>query len=167
MPSKTVTESGLDFILDADKLFLPEREVFYITKLSSHGVKICDVIFLNPHDDLLIIEIKSSSPREHQEFIKEIKQKFVDSLLIFVATWANRKNTQAKYFPSSLQISNVLQRKMRLVLIIASHKPEWLSPLRDSLRKECRPLEKLFSLEETQVYNQELARRKLKLTINE
>jgi len=81
--------------------------------------------------------------------------------------WANRENTQAHHFPPLLKTPDALQRKMRLILIVKDHKREWLSPLRESLRKECRPLERLFSLEDTQVYNQESARRKLKFTINE
>jgi hypothetical protein len=55
----------------------------------------------------------------------------------------------------------------QFVLIVKGHKREWLAPLRDSLRKECKALEKIFSLEETQVYNQQLAKRRLSLSIEE
>lgn len=167
MANITINESGLAFTFDEERLFLPETENFYIQLSSKASIKICDMVYLTPANDLLIIEVKSSSPRKNDEFVAEIKQKFIDSLLIYVAVWADRGNTTTERLPALLKTSDALQRKMRLILIVKNHKPEWLSPLRENLRKVCLPLEKLFSLEETQVYNQDLARQKLGLTIDD
>ncbi|MEZ4659688.1 MAG: hypothetical protein R2911_19195 [Caldilineaceae bacterium] len=161
-----IHESGLTFILDQDRAYLPERESFYQSLSAQASIKICDVICLNLIDELLVIEVKSSSPQEHRQFVQEIKQKFADTLLLYIGTVLKRKNTQSDTLPAALQES-ALQGNIRLVLIINGHKRDWLPPLRDSLRKECRALEKVFSLEETQVYNPQLARQKLSLKIEE
>lgn len=161
-----VHESGLMFTLDQDRAYLPERESFYQSLSAKASIKICDIICLNLIDELLVIEVKSSSPREHHRFVQEIKQKFVDTLLLYIGAVLKRKNTQSDTLPMALQES-ALRQKIRLVLIINGHKREWLSPLRDNLRQECRALEKVFSLEETQVYNPQLARQKLSLKIEE
>ncbi len=124
-------------------------------------------MLLQPSDSLLIIEAKTSAPRDVRKFVQEIKKKFSDSLLIYMLVWANRENTQADNLPPALKTSDALRRKMRLILIVKNHKTVWLKDLQRSLRKECRSLEKLFSLEETQEYNPDLARRKLGITINE
>jgi hypothetical protein len=167
MTNITIQESGLNFTVDTARAFLPEKEDFYARLSTKVSVKICDIVYLNPSEELLFIEVKSSSPRDNREFVKDIKQKFVDSLLVYVGAVFDRKNTQATDLPVALKEFNVLKRKMRLVLIVKNHKPEWLPPLRDSLQKECRALERLFSLEDTQVYNQQLARQKLQLCIDE
>lgn len=167
MAEITITESNLKFVLDDGRLFRPEKEDFY-TKLSSQvSIRICDFLFVTSDEHLWIVEVKSSAPKDNAALVQEIKQKFLDSLLIYVATWANRANTPTRYLPPLLQTPDALQRRIRLILIIKDHKPDWLPPLRDSLQKACRPLEKLFSLEETQVHNQDSARRKLRLTIHE
>ncbi len=168
MAEKTISESGLNFKVEKERVFVPEQEDFY-KKLSARGVKICDLIYLNTSKskELLFIEVKSSSPKDNQDFfVKEIQQKFVDSILVYAGAIANRRNTQAKNLPDELKNQTALTRKMRLVLIIKDHKPDWLAPLRDNLRKECKALERLFSLEETHVYNQQFARRKLKMNIH-
>ncbi|MEM7129400.1 MAG: hypothetical protein AAF702_23915 [Chloroflexota bacterium] len=160
-------ESGLRFTLEQNKTFLPEQEPFYKSLSAKVSIKICDIVYLNPTNELLLIELKSSSPRESQEFVQEIKQKFVDTLLLYIGTVFNRKNTPSASLPPTLNEPSSLQKKIRLVLIVKGHKRAWLPPLHDSLRKECRALEKLFSLEETQVYNQQLASQKLGLIIEE
>ena len=161
----------MQFDLDTESIFLPEKEAFY-QKLASEakegeGISICDIVLLQPSGCLLIIEAKTSAPKDIREFVQEIKKKFADSLLVYMLSWANRENTQADNLPLLLKTPDALQRKMRLVLIVRNHKKEWLGALRDSLHRACGPLEKLFSLEETQVYNPDLARRKLGITINE
>ncbi len=169
MTKKIISESGLNFIVEREKVFVPEKEEFY-TKLSSRvSVKICDLIYLSTSksEELLFIEVKSSSPKDSQDFVKEVRQKFVDSILVYVGAIANRRNTQAKNLPEELKNQIALARKMRLVLIVKNHKPDWLAPLREKLRKECKTIEKLFSLEATQVYDPQLAISKLKMNIDE
>lgn len=167
MSTILVNESNLNFILVKEQTFLPEKEDFYQQMSSRHSIKVCDIIYLFKPDELLIIEVKSSSPKNNPAFVSEIKEKFSDSLLLYIATWANRPNTPNDNLPTPLKAAPALQRKIRLVLIVRDHKPEWLSPLREQLRKVCLPLQRLFSLEEIHVYNQDLARRKLALSITE
>lgn len=164
MATLVISESGLDFTFESSNLFLPEREGFYPT-LASAGAKICDMIYLSSSGELWFIEVKSSSPRENRDFVRDIKQKFVDSILIFIGTLHNRKNTAITDVPDFFHTNSPLQSKIRLVLIVKGHQLDWLPPLRDSLRKECRALERLFSLEETQVYNEQLASSKLGLSV--
>ncbi len=171
MSNITIDESGMWFDLNKERVFLPEKEDFY-QKLSSEakegeGISICDIVLLQPSDCLLLIEAKTSAPKDIRQFVQEIKKKFADSMLIYMLSWANRENTQANNLPPLLKTPDALQRKIRFVLIIKNYEKEWLVSLQNSLSRECRSLEKLFSLEETVVYNPDLARRKLGITINE
>lgn len=163
----SVIESGLTFNMEKDRLYRPEDEAFYKKLCSKHPIKICDLIYLQRDEELLIIEVKSSAPKELENYIGSIKQKFNDSILIYTASWANRPNTRPQSFPTLLQSEDALQRKMRLVLIVKDHKKEWCLSLKDALRRICTPLEKAFLLEATQVFNQDLARTKLGLDITE
>ena len=162
-----INESGLTFNIEKNRLYRPEDEAFYKKLCSKHPIKICDLIYLQPNEELLIIEVKSSAPKKVENYIGSIKQKFNDSILIYTASWANRPNTRPHDFPALLQSNDALKRKMRLVLIVKDHKNEWCLPLKDALSKICTPLEKAFSLEATQVFNQDLARTKLGLDITE
>lgn len=162
-----IIESGLTFNMEKNRLYRPEDEAFYKKLSSKHPIKICDLIYLQPDEELLIIEVKSSAPKKLENYIDSIKQKFNDSILIYTASWANRANTRPHSFPDLLQSSDALKRKMRLVLIVKNYKNEWCLPLKDALSKICTPLEKAFSLEATQVFNQSLARTKLGLDITE
>ncbi|HFC12719.1 MAG TPA: hypothetical protein ENJ56_07735 [Anaerolineae bacterium] len=164
MPDVTIIESNLEFVFDADRVFLPEREDFY---KKFQGVKICDMIYLRQDDRLLIMEVKSSSPQNLQAYVKEIRQKFNDSLLIYAATWAKRSNTQTNSLPELLQTADALQRKIQLVLIVKNLQRAHLPPLQNKLRKECKSLTSLFSLEQTLVFNVAYASQKLGLTIND
>ena len=114
-----ITESGLTFNIERNRLYRPENEAFYKKLCSKHPIKICDLMYLQQN------------------------------------------------FPALLQSNDALKRKMRLVLIVKDHKNEWCLPLKDALSKICTPLEKAFSLEATQVFNQDLARTKLGLDITE
>ncbi len=170
MAEKTISESRLNFIVEQEKVFVPEDEDFYKKLSSRASVKICDLIYLraSKSEELLFIEVKSSSPKDTQDFVKGIRQKFVDSILVYVGAIANRRNTQAKNLPDELKSQTALTKKMRLVLIVKNlKKPEWRGRLRDDLQKECKTLEKLFSLEATQVYDPQLAISKLKMNIYE
>lgn len=71
----SVNESGLEFILDSERLFLPENEAFYKKLSSKDSIKICDIIFLADDDRLLIIEVKSSSPQRKQRICERNQEK--------------------------------------------------------------------------------------------
>ncbi|HEY88186.1 MAG TPA: hypothetical protein G4N98_00435 [Thermoflexia bacterium] len=165
---KEFEESGLIFTFREEEVFTPEREDFYRGHkgLNTYGVSICDFICLrNAGEELLFIKVKSSAPRKPDEYVAAIRKKFRDSILVYVAAVANRHNTQATNLPAPLKSLTILTHPIRLVLIIRDIKREWLGPLRDSLRKECGPISKIFSLDETQVYNQDLASSKLGLRV--
>jgi len=162
-----IIESSLTFNMEENRLYRPEQEIFYKKLCSKHPIKICDLIYLQMNEELLIIEVKSSAPKKLESYLMDIKQKFNDSILVYIASWANRPNTTPHNLPIPLQLEGSLRRKMRLVLIVKDHKKEWCVPLKDALSKICTPLEKVFSLETTQVFNQDLARTKLGLDIRE
>ena len=166
MPVEIITESGLDFHFEQERLFRPEAENFYQRLASKYSIKICDMIYLSNNGELWFMEVKSSAPREPGNFVQDIHKKFLDSLLIYVGAYADRKNTSADYLPPVLQNPAILSGKIRLILIVKDYPEDKLVSLQDSLYKECRAFEKLFSLEKTVVYNQDKARRFLRIPIH-
>lgn len=171
-------ESGAIFKFERGNVYLPEEEDFFkkindrLSK-SSLGAKTCDfIVYQESYDELHFIEVKSDAPNPQNEedfskFSESLKTKFDDSLLTFLGAHFERENTIAQNLPSLFKGKGIAKGKFRLIVLITSpnYKREWLGSLKATLQAKFRKSETLFSLEETQAYNIDLANRILKLDI--
>ncbi len=164
-----VRESGMSFpIIDESLFFHIERSNLY--KSIQEGVKVAEFIKL---DDQFcyIFEAKTSSPNPNNkmnhndlrfdQFIEEIKDKFVNTFSIYFANRLKRHG-EASYteMPSSFQNANLKTLNFKFILIIKDHKLDWLAPVNDELKKRINGFLKSWNIKEInlKVLNEELAR---------
>jgi len=153
-----VNESSMDFIL-SENTYKIDQDYFYNSKLLK-GVKDCDFIMYK-ENQLLFLEAKTNAPKQLDEYIVEISQKFRDSLLVYIAVIFNRKNTQSTIISKELNKTHLLKINIKLVLVIKNIAKQYLVPIRDALNKELRCFNSAFSIEENViVLNEEQARSK-------
>ena len=170
----TIKESGMLFGP------FPKENVFPIEKSEIYGsvqtgFKTVEFLFLQKRRDdnvLLMVEAKSSSPNPNNpdsqirfgEFIGEIKEKFVHSLLFFLGIKLERfKDFTEKDWPGAFQSVDLSDLRFRFVLVVRDHRLDWLPMLQDCLRQEMYPIAKAFRITATDcvaVYNKDVAMKK-------
>ncbi|WP_017325525.1 hypothetical protein [Synechococcus sp. PCC 7336] len=167
MNTISISESGMDFGLH------PAGNLFYIEKSRSYQniqsrVRIAEFLLLHPSHNtkFYIIEAKSSSPKPQtqpsfDEFIKEICEKFANSLALFMAVYLKRHSSTCCELPQSFQNLAIDKADFRLTLIIKGHKEDWLQPLQDALRKALYPMVRTWDMSPNSVLvlNDTIARR--------
>jgi hypothetical protein len=154
-------ESGMQFgPYPIDNFFHIESSSSY--KDIQQGVKIAEFLLLRQikNPQILIVEAKTSSPRETDDFIKEISNKFSNTLVLFTAIYLKRHTIIGNELPVSLQTIDLTQTKFRFVLVIKKCKMEWLPDLQATLQSSLKPLLKTWNFSEVSVMNEEIAREK-------
>ena len=151
-------------IIESGMTFGPYREeyCFYIEKSQTYqkiqtGVKMAEFLLLRTQDKpiVLIIEAKSSTPRiesqpNFDDFIREIRDKLSNALMLGVATSLKRHSTWEE-LPTVFQTLDLSVASFRLILVINGHQEAWLPPLQDAIKKELHPMVKIWNLPPTAV----------------
>ena len=151
MEYEVFNESGIDFELSKDYLFRIEKSKTFLSinekSKENEGVKTAEFLLLDDKNDSLaiwIIEAKTGTPQpakeeDYNNFINEIKDKFYDSLSLFLALFFKRHQEE---MPVNFHQVNLAEIKFKLVLIITSptYKEEWLEPIKCSLHSTLTPL---------------------------
>lgn len=156
-------ESGMTFSFPEEQLYRIEKEAF-VTK--AKGFAVCECV-VRPTDGMLwLIEAKSSSPKPNGqkgkerflEFIKEIKNKFADTLTIYNAVLLRHN---ADIVPCGLR-KPTAEDRYQLFLIINGHEAKWLPGISDSLKSELRGLLHVWHIkdQDVKVLNEEMAKSK-------
>lgn len=143
----------------ADIFWLEKSDVYH--RLGD-GFSTVEFVIVNKSGKFLFVEAKSSSPRKHEgneqpfdKFIADLVAKFEDSYQIFLSTVAGRMTSAEmgqnlrRFSPASSQV--------RFILVIPHHKRDWLSPIRDELRKQLRKITRIWNIDVV-VMNEEIAR---------
>ena len=170
----TILESGMPFgPFPKEKVFPVEKSEIYDSV--KKGFKTVEFLLLQKRGNdnvLLMVEAKSSSPNpnnpdsrmRHGEFIGEIKEKFVHSLLFFLGIKLERfKDFTEKDWPNVFQSVDLSDLRFCFVLVVRDHHINWLPSLQDCLRQEMDPIAKAFRIAATDcvtVYNEKKAREK-------
>ncbi len=164
--SISIPESGMVFGP------FPQEDCFYIEKSALYhnlqgGVKMAEFALLRQNQAVPVVwlvEAKSSSPRPENaynfaDFINEIRDKLINALSLLVNLRLQRHPQAFAELPSPFQAIELSQLQFRLVLVIRGHKPEWLPPLQDELRKVLKVDTKLWALgpNAVLVFNEEMA----------
>ncbi len=140
-------ESGMTFKFDDELCFRIEASSIY-KKLENQGVKVVECLALRKNQ-LWLIEAKVTSPQQttqprFDEYITEIKTKFIHSLTLFSSIYIQRYDNNE--LSSQFQTLNLSQMDPVFVLIIKNHQEDWLAPLKDELQKQLKLTAKLWNL---------------------
>ncbi|MDX9694357.1 MAG: hypothetical protein RBT49_01055 [Bacteroidales bacterium] len=166
-----VHESGMSFpIVDESLFFHIENSNLY--KSIQQGVKVAEFIKL---DDQIcyIFEAKTTFPNPNNKengnvlnfdtSIGEIKDKFINTLSIFIANSLKRHGENFyNEMPVPFQTMELDTLNFKFILIIKDHKSDWLTPVNDELKRKIKVFFKSWNIKEhhLKVLNEELAREK-------
>ncbi len=156
----TKNESGMNFLFEEAHYYSIEEDQFYSRITSKFGAKVCDFITIR-EDSLLFIEAKSSAPinrEDLKQYTQDIHQKYVDSLLMYIATIHNRKNTISNILTSEMKKTGNLKKDIKLVLIINGFPKKNLQDLKNVFMKLLKKLNYIFSISGFVLMNDEQAR---------
>ena len=142
----------------------PIDNFFHIESSSSYkdiqkGVKIAEFLLFRQikRPQILIIEAKTTAPREFEDYICQICEKFTHTLILFTAIYLERHKA---IVPLPLQDIPLEQVEFLFVLVVKNYQKEWLPPLQDKLNLSLKPLLKTWNLSKVLVMNEEIAREK-------
>ena len=130
-------------------------------------IKVCEYFALID-GRMLLIEAKSSSPRpdnkiKFDEFIDEISQKFIDTLLLFNALSIGRHGDDEKSnLPTNIQNVSLADVRYAMYLIIHGNEIEWMEPILAALKLKLKHCLKSWNIQDINVYaiNHEIAKEK-------
>ena len=169
MTTQPISESGM--------IFGPYAEgcCFHIEKSNTYksiqnDVQIAEFLLLRQRPGniptLWIIEAKSSSPRPEtmqrfEEFIQEIKEKMVNAFSLGWAACQQRHPGAATELPTKFSTLDLSKAEVKFILVINGHKPDWLPPLQEALRRTLVATTKTWALGPNAVLaiNEQMAQR--------
>ncbi|HEY9646673.1 MAG TPA: hypothetical protein V6C88_09900 [Chroococcidiopsis sp.] len=141
----------------------PEGSCFYIERCETYqsiqdGVKIAEFLLLRHFQNdptVWIVEAKSSTPRPETQpnfdnFIEEIREKFINALTLSVAACLRRHSTYEE-LPKPFQTLDLKTTKFRFILVINGHDEKWLPPIQEALKQALYPTVKTWNLSPTSV----------------
>ena len=156
--TEPIKESGMEFgPYPVENFFHIERSEIYIN--IQQGVKIAEFLLFRQikSPQILIIEAKTTAPRELENYICQACEKFTNTLILFTAIYLERHKA---IIPLPLQNIPLEQVEFLFVLVVKNHQKEWLPPLQDKLNLSLKPLLKTWNLSKVLVMNEEIAREK-------
>lgn len=158
-----ITESGVTFgPFDENSLYVIEKS----KNLPNNSKPVEFVWTVTGRNTLVLVEAKSSFsiPTNESDFnsnVKDICDKFMDSLVIIVAAYLGRLDKIKNEFPDDFANVewNIINVQFRLV--IPSFSKEWLPPINDKLRTSLKHFLLSFGIpvENLKVVNRELAQK--------
>ncbi len=160
MADKKFEESGMVFLFDDQKLFLPEKET--AVKNIQH-VKACDFICLykrKRRHELCFIEAKSTAPYETeslQNYLQQVHDQFCHGLLFYMSLLLDRQSFTSPNIPPAMKRLKLLEDGILLVLIVRRHKKEWLQNLQEALRNKLKGITNAFAVQDVMVVNKQIA----------
>lgn len=160
MADKKFEESGMVFLFDDQKVFLPEKET--AVKNIQH-VKACDFICLykrKRRHELCFIEAKSSAPYETeslQDYLQKVHDQFCHGLLFFMSLLLGRQSFTSPNIPPAMEKLTLLEDRILFVLVVCRHRKEWLQNLQEALRNKLKGISNAFAIQDVMVVNEQIA----------
>ena len=146
-------------IHESDLLFgeYKKEHVFHIEQSTTYkslgtNIRVIEFVLRHKNNVILMIEAKSSSPKpgnldDFEDFIEEIREKFVHSVDLFFSVIIGRINDRENDMPDyfkSVDYSNV---RIKMLLVINGHKINWLPPVSNALHQKLKRQIKNWQLE--------------------
>ena len=159
-------ESGMTFSFSDSDIFQIEKSPTYLSLKS--GTKVCECIVVDSSKTkILLIEAKSSfsNPKSNMEHfssnVRDITEKFINSLLLYYGLLLNRPYKQYSEIPKNLQLNEFSEHQYKIIpiLVINDFEKAWLPPVKEALNSKMKGLafSRLLLLEDTQVLTKEMA----------
>ena len=160
----------MDFV-ESNMLFsFKEQNVFRIEQAdiiqNKNDIKVCECLAFFD-DRMWLVEAKSSSPmpqnKDFDDYIDDISQKFIDTLMLFNALSIGRHGgTEKGKLPPRIQCVSLADIPYSICLIVHGNKDEWMMPIQDALKLKLKHCLKSWNISDTNVYalNHETAKRK-------
>ncbi|WP_337157595.1 hypothetical protein [Pseudomonas putida] len=109
------------------------------------GIKKVEFVFSRPdveNPEVLFVEAKNTIPRETEDFFGEIKQKMLDSLVLWMLGGVNRHEEIYRELPDILSGPEAFRRTISLILVVPGIPDDYLPTATDKFRrvmsKDCR-----------------------------
>lgn len=121
------------------------------------NLKACE-FFAMINGKLAMIEAKSSSPQpgnnvKFDEYIADIGQKFVDTLLMFNAIMLDRHEKNYKDgLPDSIKMQDIGKLQYALYLVVHGNETEWMIPIQEALKIYLRHVLNAWNIPDVNVY---------------
>ncbi len=147
MSKKIIKESGMSFEVETENSFHIEQNSL-LKKIE--GCKVCEFIHVQ-NNELQLIEAKQSAPKPHNcepfhEFVNTIKDKFSNSLQIFMAYFIGRYTSEK--FPENLKNIPLANIEIKFYLVIKNFQKEWLQPINAQLKQDMKLFLKNWNIKE-------------------
>lgn len=159
-----IHESGLNFGPYAeDDLFQIENWVRH-HELDSKGISSVEfILHLHRQDkspQIMLVEAKSSIPKDTKTFFADIQRKFTDSLSLWVGLLHQRFSVGTESLGGRLATAEAFTLPINLILVIPDMPDEYVQPANDAFRQFMKRTRVLWGLEYTSatVLNERLAR---------
>ena len=152
MTSKRITESGMKFgPYPCDRIFHIEKSNTY--DAVKEGVKIAEFLLLRGNGgkghSLWVVEAKLSGPRpgaEFGDFIAQVREKMVNAFSLGWASRLGRHDRAGEELPKPFRKLDLSKVRVRFVLVIKTHKDEWLPHVDEAMKKALRSTVKTWGL---------------------
>ncbi|MCK6604154.1 MAG: hypothetical protein L6Q59_04585 [Ignavibacteriaceae bacterium] len=157
MASVTIEESGSIFEFELEDYLNLEKSNLYFKELMNHGVLVCDFI-LKVDCEYHFTEVKSSAPKDNDEYCEKISKKINHSLMMLSSLILKKIKSEEKH------LSDFTDRfdpnyKFRGVLIV-DLKKDHLIGLQEKMNKIIKPISKIYKMEKFLVLNFDNAKQK-------
>ena len=153
-----INESSMNFgPFDKKNIWNIEKTQLYASL--GKGVKIAEFVYFDENltSKLYIVEAKTSSPRKEsdennfQNYINDIRDKFINTLSLYMAVRLKRDFCCDAELPDGLNNVDAGTAVINFVLVIKNSKNEWLPVINDALRDALRTTMKTWALSPTSV----------------
>ena len=149
-----IVESNMMFSY-SDKDSFPIEKSDIVNDFDS--LKVCE-FFAMINGKLTMIEAKSSSPqprnrKKFDEYIAEIGQKFIDTLLMFNAVMLERHEKNYKdELPDRIKMQDIGKLRYALYLVVHGNETEWMIPIQEALKIYLRHVLNAWNIPDVNVY---------------
>jgi hypothetical protein len=148
--------------LDENTFYIEESDI-YKNKLNSAGVRMVEFLRIKPKgnkENMLIIEAKTSFPKEFDSNLNEIAEKLYASIMLIVAIYHERHENRFEELPERFRKADIFSMEYVFILIIRKHDDYWLDPIRMKLRDKLNMINKVWRFSDIFVFNEMMAKKK-------
>jgi hypothetical protein len=157
MSPVTLRESGLEFgPFDDDKCFPVEQSALYAGL--GEGVKMVEFMLVRTGKggvaNLFCVEAKTTAPRQgthprFDEYFTEIRDKMLNSLLLFISVRLGRHGAAVDELPNALRELDLNAAGFKFILVVSKAEESWLQPLQDKFTLVMKSVVQTFRINPT------------------
>lgn len=159
---QVLVESGMRIPYQDDACYMIEKSAL-VARLQ--GVKIVEFVQANDKTKVVMLEAKTSAPQptnksDYDEYLKEIREKFQNSILILNAARLKRREDIFDELPQPLKNVDYKKANYWLYFVIKDSKDDWIINLSGDLHRQLHPFLKSWNIPDANfiVANESLAK---------